>query len=217
MGLNSPSRFQCVPQSMMTLLYAFCPFTGVIAYTDIAFQFSQPVVPHLSGEGCQILCQLSRLILRLLFHLLRRTSTASSRSRCSPQGPNDPNSKLWSKVFPAGPQLHALDRSVPRRTRTASSGSECSPPDLKCKRQIAVFPAGPEQQAQDQSVPSRTDPKESSKIQQIECQKEWQIECQNRCQIECQVKCQNICQNICHNICLEMPWWGSLEVKYFLI
>ncbi len=25
---------------------------------------------------------------------------------------------------------------------------------------------------------------------------------------------QNICQKICQSIGLEMPWWGSLEVKY---
>ena len=66
----------------------------------------------------------------------------------------------------AGPQLQALDRSVPcqkqqaedqsvpRQTSTASATSqcsppetasprsECSPPDLNCKRYIAVFPAG---------------------------------------------------------------------------
>ena len=34
----------------------------------------------------------------------------------------------------AGPQLQALYRSVPCRTRTASSGSEWSPPDFNCKR-----------------------------------------------------------------------------------
>ena len=50
----------------------------------------------------------------------------------------------------AGPQLQALDRSVPPldqsvpcRTSTASSGSECSPPDLNCELRIRVFPAGP--------------------------------------------------------------------------
>ena len=39
-----------------------------------------------------------------------------------------------SSASSAGPQLQALDRSVPRRTPRASSGSECSPPDLNCKR-----------------------------------------------------------------------------------
>ena len=67
----------------------------------------------------------------------RRTSTASSRARCSPP---DPNSNLWIKVIPAGPQLRALDR-------------ECSPPDLHRKLRIRAFPAGPPPQAQDQSVP----------------------------------------------------------------
>ena len=35
-----------------------------------------------------------------------------------------------SSALSAGPQLQALYRSVPHRTRTASSGSELSPPDL---------------------------------------------------------------------------------------
>ena len=39
-----------------------------------------------------------------------------------------------SSASSAGPQLQALDRSVPRQTPRASSGSECSPPDLNCKR-----------------------------------------------------------------------------------
>ena len=49
-------------------------------------------------------------------------------------------------------------------------------------------------------------------ICQMECQKICQIECRIVCQIECQIDCQNVCPNIC----LEMNWWGSLEVKYFL-
>ena len=61
---------------------------------------------------------------------LRRTSTASARSQCSLP---DPNSNPRIRVFPAGPQLQALDRSVPCRTQTAIPGSECSPPDLNCK------------------------------------------------------------------------------------
>ena len=58
------------------------------------------------------------------------TATASARSQRSP--PN-PDSKLRIRVLPAGPQLQALDRSVPLRTSTASSGSESSPPDLNHK------------------------------------------------------------------------------------
>ena len=27
---------------------------------------------------------------------------------------------------------------------------------------------------------------------------------------------QGICQNICQNLCFDMPWWGSLEVNWFL-
>ena len=41
------------------------------------------------------------------------------------------SSSSSSACSSAGPQLQALDGSVPRRTRTAS---ECSPPDLRCKR-----------------------------------------------------------------------------------
>ena len=97
--------------------------------------------PHLSGEGCWILCQLSRLLL-----------------------------------LPAGPQLQAVDRSVPRRTSTASSGpkcshrtstassrSQCSLPDLNSNLWIKVIPAGPEQQPLDQSDPRRT-PTASSRL-----------------------------------------------------
>ena len=88
--------------------------------------------------------------------LLRRTSTASFKSKCAPSGPNsnlwikvildpgrtsiassrtqcappDPNSNLWIKVILARPQLQALERSVPHRTRTATSGSKWSLPDL---------------------------------------------------------------------------------------
>ena len=51
-----------------------------------------------------------------------------------------PPSSSWS---PAGPQLQALDRSVPRRTTTADSGSKCSLPDLHRKLRIRMFPAGP--------------------------------------------------------------------------
>ena len=74
-----------------------------------------------------------------------RTQTASSGSECPPPDLNckryrsqcslpDSMSKLRIRAFPAGPQLQALDRGVPCRTRTASSGSECPPPDLNCKR-----------------------------------------------------------------------------------
>ena len=43
-----------------------------------------------------------------------------------------------SSASSAGPQLQALDRSVPRRTSTASSGSECSPPkkyQIECQKE----------------------------------------------------------------------------------
>ena len=65
-------------------------------------------------------CLLRLLLLRLLLLrlLLRRTSTASARSQRSPP---DPNSKPRIRVFPAGPELQALDRSVPRRTSTTKN------------------------------------------------------------------------------------------------
>ena len=73
-------------------------------FFDLVFDF----VPRLSGEGCQILCQLYRLLLLLLCLLpapdgsvLHRTSTASSR---------------WH----------------PHRTSTASPRGQCSPLDLNC-------------------------------------------------------------------------------------
>ena len=72
------------------------------------------------------------------------------RSECSPP---DPNSKPRIRVFPAGPQLQALDCSVARRASTTSAGSQCSP-------WIRVFPAGPQ--------PQRI----SEDEYQIECQKE---------------------------------------------
>ena len=65
----------------------------------------------------------------------------------------------------AGPQLQALDRSIPRRTRTASTGSECSPtassgskcspPDLNRELRIRVFPAGPQPQRISEDIPNR--------------------------------------------------------------
>ena len=64
-----------------------------------------------------------------------RTRTASSGPERSPPDPNckrqtpqcsppDPNRKHRIRVLPAGPQLQALDRSVPRRARKATSGSK---------------------------------------------------------------------------------------------
>ena len=95
------------------------------------------------------------------FLFLRRTSTASSGSQCSPPNPNTlpiaafpagPISNLWIKVFPGAPASQAPDQSVPCRTSTASSRSDCSSPDL--------------------------DHKESPKMYQIECQRKSQKMCQ---------------------------------------
>ena len=62
------------------------------------------------------------------------------------------SSSFFSSSFSSftGPQLPALHRSGPCRTRTASSGAECSPPDINCKLMIALAPTGPEQQARDE-------------------------------------------------------------------
>ena len=81
-------------------------------------------------------------------------------------GPPPPPPPLPPPLSSAGPQLQALDQSVPRRTRTASSGSErsrrtstassrskCSLPDLNSKLSIRVFPAVSPPRAPNQSVP----------------------------------------------------------------
>ena len=96
----------------------------------------------------------------------RWTQTASSGAGRSLPDPNckryiavfppDPKGLLRIRVFPAGLQLQALDRSVPRRTRTANSETERSAPDLHSKLRIRVFPAGPPPRAQDRSVSRRT-------------------------------------------------------------
>ena len=65
-----------------------------------------------------------------------------------------------SSASPAGPEQQALDRSGPRRTRTASPGSHQCLPEFNCECEIAVvskprirvIPAGPEQQAPDQCI-----------------------------------------------------------------
>ena len=60
-----------------------------------------------------------------------------------------------STLFPAGPRPQALEESGPRRTQTASSGSECCPPDLNREIRIRVFPAGPQPQRISEDVPDR--------------------------------------------------------------
>jgi len=75
------------------------------------FAYRDCIIPHLSGEGYEILCQLSRrllLLLRLL-RLVRRTSTASAISQCSPP---DPNGKLRIRVIPAGPPPQAPEARI---------------------------------------------------------------------------------------------------------
>ena len=134
-----------------------------------------------------------------------------------------------SSASSAGPQLQALDRSVPRRARTASPASEWCLPDLNCKcyrsqrsppdpnsklrirvcpagldlqaldRRIRVFFARPQLQAFDRSVPGRTRTASPGS--------EWSLPDLNRkespkiCQIECQKECQKICQIECQKEC----------------
>ena len=116
--------------------------TYIRMYVYIYIYLYLVIIPQLSGEGCQILCQLARLLL----FLLRRTSSASSRSQWLPpdtnsnlwikvithrtscansrsQSPLDPNSNLWIKMIPRGPQVQALD-AIP-------TGPEQQPLDQK--------------------------------------------------------------------------------------
>ena len=71
----------------------------------------------------------------------------------------------FSSSSSAGPQLQALDRSVPRRTRTATSGSECSSP---------TSTASARSQCSQPDLNHKGSPK--------------------KCQIESQKECQKICE-----------------------
>ena len=168
------------------------------------------------------------MISRLL--LLRRTSTASSRSQCSPLDPNsnqpldqsDPRrTSTASSRFPAGPRPQAPDQSVPRRTSKLrirvfpagppSSGSECSPPDLDRKLRIRVFPTGPPP-APDQSVPHRTCTASSAAGPQPQRISEDIPDTMPKCQKICEIKCE--CQIECQKICLnEMSFCGDHSKK----
>ena len=117
--------------------------------------------PHLSGEGCQILCQpasssffsssagpeLPQLQARDRSGPHQggpcRPSTASSWSQWSLP---DPNSKPRIRVVHAGPQLQARDRSGPCRTSITSARSQCSPPDPNSNRWMKVTLAEPRPQ-----------------------------------------------------------------------
>ena len=63
-------------------------------------------------------------------------------------------------MIPAGPQLQALDRSVPRQTCQSNLWIKAirriPAGPLNCKLWMRVLPCGPPQQAPDQSVPRRT-------------------------------------------------------------
>ena len=164
----------------------------------------------------------------------RRTGTASPGSECSPPDLNcrfrsqcslrNPKQRPRIRVFLTGPQLQALDRSVPRRTRTASSGSECSRPlpagpeqqpldqsdsrrtsTESCRSQcstpdpnsnlwIKVIPVGPQPRAPDQSVPRQISTASSGSERSLP-------DLNHKEQKECQNICQKVCQNRCQVEC----------------
>ena len=66
--------------------------------------------PHLSGEGCSILCMMT--------FLLRLPLPSSSSQTSSPSSSPDVNMDLQSAVGNAGPQQRAPDCSGQRRTST---------------------------------------------------------------------------------------------------
>ena len=85
------------------------------------------------------------------FHLFPRLSNEDYSTLCQVASSSS-SSSFFSSSFSSftGPELPALHRNGPCRTRTASSGAECSPPDINCKLMIALAPTGPEQQARDE-------------------------------------------------------------------
>ena len=116
---------------------------------------TEPFFPHLSGESCEILCQLASSSFSSSSSTSAATSTQlQARDRAGPRRTRTANpGSEWS---PAGRRLQALDRSGPGKARTANPGSESLRPDLNCK------------------PPPDLNHKESLKICQIECQKECQ-------------------------------------------
>ena len=129
------------------------------------------IFPHLSGEGCLILCQ--------LYSFLPSSFLL----------PPDLNCKLEIAVVPARREQKAPDQSGPRRTRAASPDRMS---DYICQVDCQNI-CQTECQIECQNICKI----ESRNICQIKCQ----IECQNRCQIECQNICQIECQNICQVDC----------------
>ena len=130
-------------------------------------------------------------------------------------------------------QLQALDRSVPRRTRTASSGSECSrqTSTASARSQCSqapdqVCPAGPQPQKISEDITDRMPARRCARknvriyarryVRIIGCLKV----CQNRCQEECQSIGQKewlphgTCQTLCQN---NGSGWGSLEENIFIV
>ena len=130
------------PWLLVTVSYNGCllPVASPVTWICLKTQNNQPQVWHsemliLLFPTCQVRvvrfyasCPASSFS----FLLLRRTSTARSRSQCSPA---NPSSNLWIKVILPDPNSN----SDPRRTSTASSGSECSPPDLNHKESPKIY------------------------------------------------------------------------------
>ena len=129
------------------------------------------IFPHLSGEGCYILCQLP--------------SSSSSSASSSPFRPQPP----------------ALDGSVPRRTSTASSGRQCSPPDLNRELRMAVFPADLNRELRlavfpmpDLNCDGRAPPDLHCEGRVAAFPRRTSTASQKICQIKRQKECQKICR-----------------------
>ena len=123
-----------------------------------------------------------------------RTSTTTIHAQRSLP---DLNHDQPRPVFAAGPQPRPATPSFRCRTSTTTSHAQCSLPDLNHDHKRPVFAAGPQLLCQ--------------KLCQIECQKICQIKCQKICQMECQIDMPDRLSDGIN----WMPWWGSLEVKYF--
>ena len=178
--------------------------------------FSECFFPHLSGEGCQILCQ--------------RASSSSSSSSSPPRPPRPPRPQprwcalsvscrtstaiVWvqcflpdlnrdrvSSVFLGGPQPRSCEFSVSCRTSTAIVWVQCFLPDLNRDRVSSVFLAGPQPRSCEFSVSCRT----STAIVWVQCSVpdlNLEIECQEECQKICQKECQERWQKKCQKMSL---------------
>ena len=164
------------PWLLVTVSYNGCllPVASPVTWICLKTQNNQPQVWHsemliLLFPTCQVRvvrfyasCPASSFS----FLLLRRTSTARSRSQCSPA---NPSSNLWIKVILPDPEQQ-----------------QWSPPDLHRKLRIGVSPARPQPQRISEDIPDRMPERMSEdkpdRYATKECQRERQIACQNACQ-----------------------------------